>query len=323
MQTRRMKILFMGTPEFAVASLSTLLEGGQEIVGVVTAPDKPAGRGKQIQSSAVKKFAVEQDLKILQPENLKSGDFITELNELAPDLIVVVAFRMLPEEVWELPPLGTINLHASLLPNYRGAAPINRVLMNGEKETGVSTFFIEKEIDTGKIIFQETVPINPEDDAGILHDRIMNKGAELLIKTVRAIKDGNPPRIDQSEFIKPGEKLKTAPKVHKEDCLIDWNQPVQKVYDHVRGLSPYPAAWTTIVSPEGEERTIKVFASEKKERDSVFPPGTLLSDGKNRIEVVCSQGILNLKEVQIEGKKRMDIEEFCRGIKNLESYNTK
>ncbi len=318
-----MRILFMGTPEFAVSSLAALIDDGQEISGVVTAPDKPSGRGKQIQFSAVKKFALDNGLNILQPEKLKSPDFLTELKKLDPELIVVVAFRMLPEKVWSLPPKGTINLHASLLPQYRGAAPINRVIMNGEKETGVSTFFIEKNIDTGKIIMQKPVPVKPDDDAGILHDRIMKQGAEILVKTIRAIEAGDPPGIDQSELIKPGEQLNTAPKIYKENCKIDWDQPVQVVYDHIRGLSPYPAAWTTLVFPDGKERLLRVYATEKKKRDSVFPPGTLLSDGKYRLEVVCRNGILNMKEVQIEGKKKMDIKDFCHGIKELPACTIK
>jgi methionyl-tRNA formyltransferase len=318
-----MRILFMGTPEIAVSSLSALIDDGQTIVGVVTAPDKPAGRGRNMKSSAVKNFALEKGLNILQPEKLKSIEFLEALNKLEPELIAVVAFRMLPEEVWGMPPKGSINLHASFLPQYRGAAPINRAIMNGEKETGVSTFFIEKEIDTGKIIMQEPVPIAPDDNAGILHDRIMEKGAELLVRTVQAIEAGDTEGSAQSELLNPEEKLKSAPKIHKEDCKIDWNQKVQAVYDHVRGLSPYPTAWTTIVTPEGKELILKVYDSEIKDRDSMFPHGTLLSDGKNRLEVVCKYGILNLKDVQVEGKKRMEIEEFCRGFKDLSTCTIK
>ena len=266
-----MRIIFMGTPEIAVSSLAALINDGQTVVGVVTAPDKPAGRGKKVQSSSVKEFALEKELNILQPENLKSPDFLDQLKKLEPEIIVVVAFRMLPEKVWRIPPKGTINLHASLLPQYRGAAPINRVLMNGEEETGVSTFFIEKDIDTGKIIMQESITIGPDDNAGRLHDRIMEKGTELLVRTVRAIESGDAHGIAQAEMLKPEEELKSAPKIHKEDCNINWNQGVQAVYDHVRGHSPHPGAWTTLVTPEGKERLLKVYASEKKDRDSVFP----------------------------------------------------
>jgi len=330
-----MRILFMGTPEFAVASLDALIRDGQDIVGVVTSPDKAAGRGRQVRYSDVKKYILEKtdksqkkdqtlnSLKILQPEKLKSPEFLAELNALNPELIVVVAFRMLPEEVWGYPALGTINLHASLLPQYRGAAPINRVIMNSEKVTGVTTFFIEKDMDTGKIIMQEPVSIEAEDNAGILHDKIMETGANLLVRTVNTIKKGNPPGTDQSSLLKPGEQIKTAPKIFKEDCMIDWDQPLQVVHDQIRGLSPYPAAWTTLVSPEGQERNLKVFASAKLERGSMFPAGTLMTDGKSRFEVVCRDGLILLTEVQLEGKRRMSIKDFMRGMKDLPSYKLK
>ncbi len=318
-----MRILFMGTPEFAVASLDALIRDGQDIVGVVTSPDKPAGRGRQLRYSDVKKYAFEKSLKILQPEKLKSHEFLAELKSLNPELIVVVAFRMLPEEVWGYPAKGCINLHASMLPQYRGAAPINRVIMNSEKETGVTTFFIEKNIDTGKIIMQESVSIAAGDNAGILHDKIMETGAALLVRTVNAIKNGNPPGTRQSSSLKPGETLKTAPKIFKEDCMINWDQPLQVVHDQIRGLSPYPAAWTTLVTPAGQERKLKIFASAKLERDSMFPAGTLMTDGKSRFEVVCRDGMILLTEVQLEGKKRMNIEDFMRGMKDLPSYKVK
>jgi methionyl-tRNA formyltransferase len=318
-----MRILFMGTPNFAVASLDALVKDGQDVIAVVTSPDKPAGRGRELQASAVKKYALEKNLTILQPEKLKSPDFLAELRELDPELIVVVAFRMLPEEVWAYPPMGTINLHASLLPQYRGAAPINRVIMNGETETGITTFFIEKEIDTGKIIMQEPVEITPQDTAGTLHDRIMVKGARLLRLTVRAIREGNVEGRSQSELLKPGEEIKTAPKIFKEDCRIQWNWKVQQVYDHVRGLSPYPAAWTTLVSTEGREYNLKVYSTGKLERETIFPPGTLMTDGKSRFQIVCNNGIILLTEVQMEGKKRMKIEDFMRGLKDLSSWTVK
>ncbi len=318
-----MRILFMGTPEIAVASLSALLNDGQEIVGVVTSPDRPAGRGRKIKTSAIKDFAHEHRLKILQPEKLRSAEFLAKLSELNPDLIVVVAFRMLPEEVWKLPPLGTINLHASLLPHYRGAAPINRVLMNSETETGVSTFFIEKDIDTGKIIMQETIPIQPDENAGSLHDTIMEKGAELLVRTVRSIGKGDTPGIDQSELLKPGLQIKTAPKIFKQDCRIDWNRPVQAVYDHVRGLSPYPTAWTILRTPAGKEQILKIFASEKEETSAGHPPSTLLTDGKSGFGVACLGGLLRITELQVEGKKKMKTGEFIRGIQYLPLYSIK
>jgi len=315
-----MKILFMGTPEIAIAALEALQNDGQDIIAVVTAPDKAAGRGRKVRSSPVKDYALKHDISVLQPENLKSADFLAELSTLKPDLIVVVAFRMLPREVWSLPRMGAVNLHASLLPDYRGAAPINRVLMNGETETGVSTFFIEEDIDSGKIIMREPISILPDDDAGTLHDRVMEKGSTLLVKTVNLIKTGKAKAMDQSQFLKAGEKPKTAPKIFKEDCRIIWDKPVQDVHNHVRGLSPYPAAWTLLVSPEGEKRTLKIFSSQPLERSSGFPSGTLLTDGKSRFEVVCKAGILNITEVQAEGKKRMPIIEFMRGYKDLPAY---
>ncbi len=318
-----MKTVFMGTPEIAVASLEALHKDGQEIIAVVTAPDKPAGRGRQVQSPPVKEFALKHQIKILQPENLKSSEFLKELSTLAPELIIVVAFRMLPEEVWSLPARGTINLHASMLPQYRGAAPINRAIMNGETETGVSTFFIEKDIDSGKIIMQEPVQILPDDNAGTLHDRIIEKGTDLLLRTVRAIKNGDPPFMNQADLMKPGEVLKTAPKIFKEDCRIHWDRPVKSIYDQVRGLSPEPGAWTLFVSPDGQERIVKVYEVDKMERESMFQPGTILTDGRSRFEVVCRNGIINLTRVQIEGKKKMPIDEFLRGIKNAPEYIVK
>ncbi len=315
-----MRILFMGTPEIAVSSLNALIKDGQDIIGVVTAPDKPAGRGRQVRSPAVKQLALQKGLNVLQPEKLKDPPFLGELKSLDPGLIVVVAFRLLPEEVWGLPPRGTINLHASLLPNYRGAAPIHRVIMNGETHTGVSTFFIEKDIDTGKIIMQESLPIGPDEDAGSLHDRIAEAGAKLLVKTVRSIQKGNPPQINQSELIKPGEVLKTAPKISKEDCQINWRKSVRMIYDQIRGLSPFPGAWTKIVSPEGVEKIIKVYRAEKLERGSVFPACTLVTDGKSRFEVVCRNGLLNIKELQLEGKTKMSVEDFLRGIPDISNY---
>ncbi len=316
-----MRILFMGTPEFAVSCLDALLDDGQEIVGVVTAPDKPTGRGRQVQFPPVKDFALEKGLKVLQPENLKDPGFLTALEGLKPDLIVVVAFRVLPEEVWGLPRMGTINLHASLLPQYRGAAPVNRVIMNGESETGVTTFFIERDIDAGKIILREPVPISPDENAGSLHERIVKKGSDLLVRTVRLVGSGNPPRMDQSEFMKPGEELKKAPKIYREDCRIRWNRPVREVYNLIRGLSPGPAAWTVLVPPNGPGLTLKVYAAEKLERETIFQAGTLLTDGKSRLEVVCKNGMLNLTEIQLEGRKKMGIAEFMRGMKDLPSFS--
>lgn len=313
----KIRILFMGTPEFAVAGLEAMIRDEQHVIGVVTGPDKPAGRGRKIRTSPVKDYALSQNIPVLQPEKLKSPAFLNELQDLKPDLIVVVAFRMLPEQVWQLPPLGTINLHASLLPQYRGAAPINRVLMNGEKETGLTTFFIEKEIDTGKIIFQEKVSIDPEEDAGSLHDKMMNTGAALLLRTVRSIAEGNPPLIDQAALIKTQEELKTAPKIFTEDCRIDWDQETGVVYNHIRGLSPYPAAWTILKNQAGEEKILKIYAAEKEILPVNVKPGTILSDDQNTLEIACRDGIIRLTRIQLEGKKKMDAPEFLRGMKDV------
>ncbi len=307
----------MGTPEFAVAGLDALIHDEQHVITVVTSMDKPAGRGRKIRTSAVKDYALSQNIPVLQPEKLKSPAFLAELQDLQPDLLVVVAFRMLPEQVWKLPPMGTVNLHASLLPQYRGAAPINRVLMNGETETGLTTFFIDKEIDTGKIILQETVPVDPDEDAGSLHDKMMNTGAALLVRTVRAIAKGNPPLIDQAALNRNHEELKTAPRIFTEDCRIDWDQETQVVYNHIRGLAPYPAAWTILKNQAGEEKILKIFAAEKEILPVNEKPGTLLTDDENALEIACSNGIIRLTRIQLEGKKKMDAPEFLRGLKDI------
>jgi len=314
---RELRILFMGTPEFAVAGLDALIRDEQHVIAVVTSMDKPAGRGRKIRTSPIKDYALSQNIPVLQPDKLKSPSFLAELQDLQPDLLVVVAFRMLPEQVWKLPPMGTINLHASLLPQYRGAAPINRVLMNGETETGLTTFFIEKEIDTGKIILQETVPVDPDEDAGSLHDKMMNTGASLLVRTVRAIAGGNPPLIDQTALIRKQEELKTAPKIFTEDCRVDWDQETEVVYNHIRGLAPYPAAWTILKNQAGEEKILKIFAAEKEILPVNEKPGTLLTDDENALEIACRNGIIRLTRIQLEGKKKMDTPEFLRGLKDV------
>lgn len=314
---RELRILFMGTPEFAVAGLDALIRDEQHVIAVVTSIDKPAGRGRKIRTSPIKDYALSQNIPVLQPDKLKSPSFLAELQDLQPDLLVVVAFRMLPEQVWKLPPMGTINLHASLLPQYRGAAPINRVLMNGETETGLTTFFIEKEIDTGKIILQETVPVDPDEDAGSLHDKMMNTGASLLVRTVRAIAGGNPPLIDQTALIRKQEELKTAPKIFTEDCRVDWDQETEVVYNHIRGLAPYPAAWTMLKNQAGEEKILKIFAAEKEILPVNEKPGTLLTDDENALEIACGNGIIRLTRIQLEGKKKMDTPEFLRGLKDV------
>jgi len=284
-----------------------------EVVGVITAPDRPAGRGLQPLMSDVKKYAVDKGLRVLQPEKLKDPEFLETLKSLKADLQIVVAFRMLPEVVWNMPPLGTFNLHASLLPQYRGAAPINRAIMNGETESGVTTFFLEQQIDTGKIIFQENVAISPEETAGELHDTLMNLGAELVLKTVQAIQLGNYPQQDQ----KTGEgasMLKEAPKLFKEDCVIHWNHGLEKVHNQIRGLSPYPAAFTELVSPEGKIYSMKIFRSEKESTDHTSPVGALKTDGKTFMSIALPGGYILPSEVQLAGKKRMRLQEFLRGF---------
>ncbi|MDF2436233.1 MAG: methionyl-tRNA formyltransferase [Bacteroidota bacterium] len=304
----------MGTPEFAVASLDILVKNNYDIAGVITVPDKPAGRGQQVQQSAVKKYALEKGLKLLQPEKLKAEEFLSELRELKADLQIVVAFRMLPEVVWNMPRLGTFNLHGSLLPQYRGAAPINWAVINGDKETGVSTFFLQHEIDTGKIIFREKTPIAENETAGEIHDRLMVIGAELVLKTVKAIEDGKYPQIDQSELIAAGEKEKHAPKIFKEDCRINWEKPLKKIHDHVRGLSPYPAAFTELLSPDGKNFSVKVFLTETEETEHNYSVGEIHTDAKTYIKVAVEGGFVSLKDLQLAGKKRLPVTELLRGF---------
>ncbi|MVN92954.1 methionyl-tRNA formyltransferase [Mucilaginibacter sp. HME9299] len=299
----------MGTPDFAVASLQALLEAGSNIVAVVTAPDKPAGRGQKLSESAVKQFAVAQGLKVLQPEKLRDTDFLNELRALKADLQVVVAFRMLPEVVWNMPPKGTINLHASLLPQYRGAAPINWAIINGEKESGATTFFIKQEIDTGAVLFVEKISIDEDVTAGEYHDRLMIKGAGLLVKTVKAIESGRYTEQPQEQLTE-GLELKHAPKIFKEDCRINWNKPAEIVYNHIRGLSPYPAAFTEL-----NGKTFKIYKAQKNTETTSETPGTFKTDNKTFLKFACNNGYINVTEVQLEGKKRMGIEEFLRGVK--------
>jgi methionyl-tRNA formyltransferase len=269
-----MKIIFMGTPQFAVASLDALIKAGCDVVAVVTAPDKPAGRGQKLNESAVKQYAVANGIKVLQPEKLKDPEFLHELKSLHADLQVVVAFRMLPEVVWSMPPRGTINLHASLLPQYRGAAPINWVLINGEKESGVTTFFLKHEIDTGDILFTEKITLTGDETAGDLHDRLMHKGAGLLVKTVKGVESGRYNEHPQSALL-DGVELKHAPKIFKEDCLIDWQQPAESIYNKIRGLSPYPTAYTFL-----NDKILKVFNATFETAKPHIQPGGFLTDNK-------------------------------------------
>jgi len=303
---RSMKIVFMGTPDFAVASLSALQQAGLEIVGVVTAADKPAGRGQKLNESAVKKYAVANGLTVLQPLKLKDPVFIEELKNLQADLFVVVAFRMLPEIVWQMPAKGTINLHGSLLPQYRGAAPINHAIINGEKESGVTTFFLKQEIDTGDIIFSAAVEIGDDETAGDLHDKLMNVGADLLVKTVKAIAEDDYNEVPQPQ----SDELKHAPKIFKDFCKIDWNQNNQTVYNHIRGLSPYPTAFTTL-----NDKTLKVFKAELEDKEPGISTGAFLTDGKTYLKFATKDGFIKVLDVQLEGKKRMLIDELLRGMR--------
>ena len=312
MDKKDLRIVYMGTPEFAEFTLRRLVEEGFNIIGVVTMPDKPMGRhGSILQSSPVKKYAVEQGIPVLQPEKLKDPAFLEQLSALKADLQIVVAFRMLPEVVWNMPRLGTFNLHASLLPQYRGAAPINWAVINGDKETGVTTFFLKHEIDTGDIIYQERIPILPSDNAGTMHDKLMELGAALTVKTLLDIIGGNIKTVRQDNI--PSESLRPAPKIFKDTCRIDWNQPAQRVRDFIRGLSPYPAAWTVLRNSDGREQDFKIFDTEIVDADSFGAPGSVRCDGKRIIEVSTAQGVLRLLEVQAAGKKRMPVSSFLCG----------
>lgn len=308
-QSKLMRIVFMGTPDFAVASLDALVRAGCNIVGVITAPDKPAGRGQKLSESAVKKYAAERGLPVLQPVRLKDPAFLGELAALRADLQVVVAFRMLPEAVWNMPPKGTINLHASLLPQYRGAAPINWAIINGESESGVTTFLLKHEIDTGDIIFSERVAIGNSDTAGDLHDRLMEVGASLLVRTVKAIESGDYTEVPQEE-VTGGAALKHAPKIFKEDCAINFNQDVDHVFNHIRGLSPYPTAFTRL-----QDKTLKIFNGVPEKGEPGISPGGILSDQKTYLKFACRNGFISVTDIQLEGKKRMNIQEFLRGVR--------
>ena len=312
-----MKIVFMGTPEFAVSSLEMLIASGYEIAAVVTSPDKPAGRGQKMQVSAVKQYAMQQNLPVLQPEKLKDQAFLDSLRGFQADLFVVVAFRMLPEEVWKMPTLGTINLHASLLPQYRGAAPINWAIINGETQTGTTVFLINHEIDKGNIISLREEPIYPDDNAGILHDRLMRSGAIHLAESVGNIFSGNFTTIIQEQ----NEPLRPAPKIFRESCKINWNNNVSQLHNLVRGLSPYPAAWTTLVNPQDDRLTVKIYESTIAQNDtSSAPAGTLRTDNKTFLKVATGDGWLAINNLQLEGKKRMNIQDFLRGIQGIETF---
>lgn len=324
------KIVFMGTPDFAVESLKALVEGGYNVVGVVTMPDKPMGRHQtELSQSAVKKYAVEHNLPVLQPEKLKDPEFLTALKAWNADLHIVVAFRMLPEVVWNMPPKGTFNLHAALLPQYRGAAPINWAIINGDTETGITTFFLDHDIDTGEVIQRVPVPILDTDNVEDVHDKLMVLGARLVTETVDNIIADNIHPIPQSELIVAGAvgnvttsaPLRPAPKIFKETCRIDWSLPVKRIYDFIRGLSPYPASWTELVFPDGKRQVLKIYAAEKviseatnTTDDVAATIGSVIINGKREMLVAVTDGYLRLKTIQLAGKKRMAVEDFLRGF---------
>lgn len=320
MEAKKLRIVYMGTPDFAVAPLRRLVEEGYNIVGVVTMPDKPAGRGLHMQASAVKRYAVEAGLPVYQPEKLKDPQFVETLRSLAPDLGIVIAFRMLPEIVWAMPRLGTFNLHASLLPQYRGAAPINWAIINGEKESGVTTFLLNHEIDKGAILCQQRVAIDEEDDAGTLHDKLMNAGTDLVIETIERIAAGAIAPVDQ-QTIEP-QVVRDAPKIFKETCRIDWSASCDTVRNLVRGLSPYPAAWSELHKEGASPIGVKIFRvhAETCPADRLPAPGTLVTDGRTFMKVACADGYLFLDELQLAGKKRMAVADLLRGFKEAASY---
>ena len=303
---RDLRIVFMGTPDFAVATLNAILKAGYTVVGVITAPDKPAGRGRKIQQSAVKNYALENNLPILQPVNLKNEDFLKELEQLHANLQIVVAFRMLPEVVWKMPKYGTFNLHASLLPDYRGAAPINWAIINGENKTGVTTFFIDEKIDTGNIILQKEIDIYPDEIVGELHDKLMMLGSELVVETVRQIAENNLQTIQQKEH--PG---KLAPKIFPETCQINWNEPINTIYNLIRGLNPYPAAWTTILNGNDEIQA-KIFDVEKELVAHSIATGKIITS-KNEIKVAVKEGFIKIITLKLSGKKLMDSKSLLNG----------
>jgi methionyl-tRNA formyltransferase len=303
------RIVFMGTPAFAVASLNALLQAKMNVVGVVTAPDKPAGRGMQLQQSAVKQFALAHDLPILQPEKLKSPEFFEALKQWKPDLQVVVAFRMLPEQIWSFPPMGTLNVHGSLLPQYRGAAPINWAIINGEKETGVTTFQLQHAIDTGAILLQDRIPIAPNHTAGEIHDTMMEVGAQLLVKTLHGLFDNSIKAVAQEQVI-GNEALKHAPKIFTKDCEIDWDKSCAAIHNLIRGLAPFPGAITKI-----DGKIVKLFLTQAIDATPTEAPGSFITDGKNFAKIACKDGYIELADIQWQGKKRMPIIDFLRGYR--------
>jgi methionyl-tRNA formyltransferase len=311
---RKLRIIYMGTPEFAVEPLRAIIHAGHNVIAVITAPDKPAGRGQKMHISPVKEFALHNKLEILQPVSLKDPAFVDEVKALDPNLMVVVAFRMLPEVVWQIPEFGTLNLHASLLPQYRGAAPINHAIINGETETGLTTFFIDKEIDTGKIILTRKLPVLPTDDAGDLHDRLMKAGGEMMLETLKLIENGNVVVQSQDKLITDTIHLQRAPKIFKKDCKINWNNPCARIHNLVRGLSPFPGAFSNIILEDGNVKQLKLYKTSFTISEAKGIPGTILTDKKNTFSVFAADGIIHIEELQVEGKKRMSAAEFVHGL---------
>ena len=321
MEKKDLRIVFMGTPEFAVPTLQALVENDYNVVAVVTQPDKPVGRHQtEMQPSEVKKYALEHNLPVLQPVKMKDPEFVEQLRSYQANLQVVVAFRMLPEVVWDMPEYGTFNVHAALLPQYRGAAPINWAVIHGETQTGVTTFFLDHDIDTGRIIMQKPFDIPDTADVEYVYDGLMHLGADICLETLERIvvADGHPESIPQEEMIAVGSELHAAPKIFKETCQINWNQPAKKVYDFVRGLSPYPGAWTTLVSPEGKETVLKIYKTSKTGKAGGQLSHTAIVDRKPCIST--ADELLMIEELQLAGKKRMNGKDFLNGIKNFENY---
>lgn len=309
---KKIRIAYFGTPEFAASQLEAIIAAGYEVAVVVTMPDKPAGRGRKIQYSDVKKTALEHDLPLLQPEKLKDPTFLEQLASYQTNLFIVVAFRMLPAVVWQMPELGTFNLHASLLPQYRGAAPINFAIINGETETGLTTFFLNEEIDKGAVIMREKVGIRPDETAGELHDELMLLGNKVVVETIKKIETGHVQALPQEE-LSENQPLRPAPKISKEFCNVDWSRDCQTVYNHIRGLSPYPAAHTQLQSESGEIIELKIYASEIESCIPDVAPGSVVTDNKKQLKIALSDGFIHLKQVQQAGKKAMPIEDFLRG----------
>ena len=317
----KIRIAYFGTPEFAASQLEAILGAGYEVAVVVTMPDKPAGRGRKIQFSDVKKTALEHNLPLLQPEKLKDQEFLKQLASYQANLFIVVAFRMLPTVVWQMPELGTFNLHASLLPQYRGAAPINFAIINGETETGLTTFFLNEEIDKGAIIMREKVSIRPDETAGELHDELMSLGNKVVVETIKKIEKGEVIALPQEDLYE-NQPLKPAPKITKEFCNIDWNQDCQTVYNHIRGLSPYPAAHTQLISEEGETIDLKVFSTKIELCRTGLPVGSVVTDNKKHLKIALCDGFISLTNVQQSGKKAMPIDDFLRGTQLNENWKT-